>query len=61
MAEKPHAPEMGGKGGFSGEESDIFVCPACNMEKAFPGQKPGEPPQCPMCAVSMKMKYMTEE
>jgi hypothetical protein len=58
MADKPHAPEVGGKGGFSGEgESNIFQCPECDAEHAFPGQKPGEPLMCPKCAIPMKAKY----
>jgi hypothetical protein len=58
MADKPHAPELGGKGGFSGEEaSNLFQCPECNAEHAFPGHKPGDPLMCPKCAIPMKAKY----
>jgi hypothetical protein len=57
--DKPHAPEVGGKGGFSGEEGqNIFVCPECDEEHAFPGHKPGEPLMCPKCAIPMKAKYV---
>lgn len=57
--DKPHAPEVGGKGGFSGEAGqNIFVCPECDEEHAFPGHKPGEPLMCPKCAVPMKAKYV---
>jgi uncharacterized paraquat-inducible protein A len=49
---------VGGKGGFSGEgESNIFQCPECDAEHAFPGHKPGEPLMCPKCAIPMKAKY----
>jgi hypothetical protein len=57
--DKPHAPEVGGKGGFSAEEGqNIFVCPECDEEHAFPGHKPGEPLMCPKCAIPMKAKYV---
>jgi hypothetical protein len=60
--DKPHAPEGGGKGGYSGESGqNIFVCPECDEEHAFPGHKPGEPLMCPKCAIPMKAKYTTEE
>jgi len=56
--DKPHDMETGGKGGFSGEGgSNIFTCPECDAEHAFPGHKPGETPQCPKCAIPMKAKY----
>lgn len=56
--DKPHEMETGGKGGFSAEEgSNIFVCPECDEEHAFPGHKPGEPLMCPKCAIPMKAKY----
>lgn len=54
--------EMGGKGGFHGEEGgNIFTCPECNAEQAFPGQKEGQEPQCPKCAIPMKAKYVDVE
>uniref|UniRef100_A0A7C3Z3Z2 Uncharacterized protein n=1 Tax=Desulfobacca acetoxidans TaxID=60893 RepID=A0A7C3Z3Z2_9BACT len=58
--DKPHAPEMGGKGGFSGEEgyTNLFQCPECKEEQAFPGHKKGEPVMCPKCAIPMKAKYV---
>ena len=56
--DKPHAGELGGKGGFSGESGvNIFTCPECDVEHAFPGIKPGETPQCPKCAIPLKAKY----
>ncbi|MDI6854244.1 MAG: hypothetical protein QME75_11660 [Deltaproteobacteria bacterium] len=59
--EKPHAPELGGKGGFSGEEgANVLMCPECNEEHAFKGE-PGEPMMCPKCAIPMKAKYEIEE
>jgi hypothetical protein len=39
-------------------QENLFVCPACNAEHAFPGQKPGEPLKCPVCAIPMKAKYV---
>jgi rubrerythrin len=62
-ADKPKAPgsEMGGKGGFHGEEGgNIFSCPECDYEHAFPGQDPNKPPQCPKCAIPMKSKYVSD-
>ncbi len=45
MADKPHAPEVGGKGGFSGEgEANLFQCPECDAEHAFPGMIAGLDP-----------------
>jgi uncharacterized paraquat-inducible protein A len=59
--DKPHAPETGGKGGFSGEEgANVLMCPECDAEHAFPGQKPDEPMMCPKCAIPMKAKYTVE-
>jgi hypothetical protein len=56
------AGEWGGKGGFSGESGvNIFICPECTADKAFPGMQPGEQPQCPVCAIPMKAKYVEEE
>jgi hypothetical protein len=56
------AGEWGGKGGFSGESGvNIFTCPECTADKAFPGMQPGEEPQCPICAIPMKAKYVEEE
>jgi len=61
MSDKPPFEEMGGKGGFhGGEGTNIFFCPECNKEKAFPGQKPDEKPMCPVCAVPMKTKIAYE-
>ena len=57
--DKPHAPELGGKGGFSGEEgTNVFMCPECDAEHAFPGHKKGEPLMCPKCAIPLKAKYV---
>ena len=63
MTDKPKSPdaggEMGGKGGFHGEEgSNLFTCPECDYEHAFPGQSKDEPPQCPKCAIPLKAKYV---
>jgi predicted RNA-binding Zn-ribbon protein involved in translation (DUF1610 family) len=56
--DKPHDMETGGKGGFSSEEgANIFQCPECSEEHAFPGHKPGEPLMCPKCAIPLKAKY----
>ena len=56
--DKPHDMEVGGKGGFSGEEgANIFQCPECTAEHAFPGHKEGEPLMCPKCAIPLKAKY----
>ena len=56
--DKPQAPEMGGKGGSGvGTGSDLFMCPECKEEHAFPGHKKGEPLMCPKCAIPMKAKY----
>ena len=56
--DKPQAGELGGKGGFSGDSGvNIFTCPVCGLEHAFPAIKPGETPQCPKCAVLLKAKY----
>jgi uncharacterized paraquat-inducible protein A len=59
MAEKPPHGEVGGKGGTGFEEgaSNLFVCPECDAEHAFPGHKKGEPLMCPKCAIPMKAKY----
>jgi hypothetical protein len=58
---KGSGPEWGGKGGFSGESgTNIFTCPECNAEQAFPGAKAGDKPQCPKCAIPMKAKYVVE-
>ncbi len=57
---KPELPEVGGKGGsgYGGEEAlNVFMCPECNEESAFPGHKKGEPLMCPKCAIPMKAKY----
>ena len=55
--DKPPAEELGGKSGFSGESGvNIFTCPECDAEHAFPGMKPGETPQCPKCAIPLKAK-----
>lgn len=51
--------EWGGKGG-SGDvraEENIFMCPECTEEHAFPGHKPGDPLMCPKCAIPLKAKY----
>lgn len=57
-----YAGEWGGKGGFSGESnSNLFSCPECNADQAFPGMKPDEQPQCPKCAIPMKAKYVETE
>lgn len=54
--------EWGGKGGFTGQSgANLFTCPECNAEQAFPGAKQGETPQCPKCAIPMKSKYIVEE
>ena len=60
MADKPPPGEVGGKGGtgFEQEGSNLFVCPECDAEHAFPGHKPGEPLMCPKCAIPMKAKYV---
>jgi hypothetical protein len=56
---KASAGEWGGKGGFSGESgANIFTCPECTSEKSFPVLEAGEPPQCPICAIPMKAKYV---
>ena len=58
---KGSGPEWGGKGGFSGESgANIFTCPECNAEQAFPGMKKGEKPQCTKCAIPMKSKYVQD-
>jgi uncharacterized paraquat-inducible protein A len=59
MADKPAHGEVGGKGGTGFEESaeNLFTCPECDEEHAFPGHKPGEPLMCPKCAIPMKAKY----
>jgi len=56
---KHEAPEMGGKGGsgVSTGKENLFMCPECNEEHAFPGHKKGEPLMCPKCAIPMKAKY----
>lgn len=60
--DKLHAMEFGGRGGFSGEEGlNIFMCPECDEEHAFPGRKPGEPLMCPICAIPKKSNYVVEE
>lgn len=60
MAAMPTAQEeFGGKGGsgdVTGEEN-LFVCPECTAERAFPGIKPGEPPKCPVGAIPLKAKF----
>jgi len=60
MAEKPPHGEFGGKGGtgYEKEVANIFTCPECDAEHAFPGHKPGEPLMCPKCAIPMKAKYV---
>lgn len=58
MTDKPQE-EWGGKGG-SGDVTgceNIFVCPECDEEHAFP-HKPGEPLMCPKCAIPLKAKYV---
>lgn len=52
--------EFGGKGGSGDvrEAENIFICPECNAEHAFPGHKEGEPLMCPKCAIPMKAKYV---
>ena len=61
MADKPKSQEeFGGKGGsgdVTGKEN-LFVCPECDAEHAFPGHKTGEPLMCPKCAIPMKAKYV---
>jgi hypothetical protein len=59
MTKKPQE-EFGGKGGsgdVAGSEN-LFVCPECTAEHAFPGHKPGDPLMCPKCAIPMKAKYV---
>lgn len=53
--DQPNAPEGGGKGGGV-EGTNIFMCPECDEEHAFPGYKPGEPLMCPKCEAKWIVK-----
>jgi hypothetical protein len=57
--DKAQTSELGGKGGtgFETGKENIFVCPECDAEHAFPGHKKGEPLMCPKCAIPLKSKY----
>jgi uncharacterized paraquat-inducible protein A len=52
--------EFGGKGGSGDVRGDenLFVCPECDAEHAFPGHKPGDKLMCPKCAIPLKAKYV---